>query len=479
MSHSIRFAVAALAVTSASYFLYACHDSAEPTAPAAAVSTAALASQGQWSGVISWPNVAVHMLMLPTGRVLAFGKATPTLWNPPVSAFKPKVSTVPVFCSGHADLPDGRVLVMGGDSINGKGLANASIYQPEPTGMWIPVAKMHYGRWYPTATTLADGTVLVNAGTDYNGKNVTIPEVWTGTGWRTLTGANRTIAMYPRSFLAPDGRVFLAGPDQPSLWLNTSGSGAYATGPSRLAVDRDYGSAVMYAPGKILYVGGGDPPTASAETIDLNAASPTWRATGSMSVARRQLNAVVLPTGDVLVLGGESGPGFNNIATAVRSAELWSPTAGTWTTLASASVPRGYHTAAVLLSDGRVLLGGSGDTHDVPNQLNAEIFSPPYLFKGTRPAITSVPTSVGYGQSFTVATAQASAIAQANLLRLGAVTHAFDQNARLVPLTFTRGAGVLTVQAPARGTVAPPGVYMLFLVDGNGVPSVAAMVRVG
>jgi hypothetical protein len=198
-----------------------------------------------------------------------------------------------------------------------------------------------------------------------------------------------------------------------------------------------------------------------------------------MANARRHLHATVLPTGDVLVTSGVSGSGFNNLSTPVYAAELWSPATGTWTTLATAAVPRGYHATAVLLPDARVLVSGSGDGAGAVDQKNAQIYSPPYLFKGNRPAISSAPTSVAYGQSFAVSTSQASSIAKVALIRPGAATHAFDQNQRYVPLTFTRGSGTLTVTAPAGGTIAPPGVYMLFIVDGNGVPSVAKMVTVG
>ena len=126
----------------------------------------------------------------------------------------------------------------------------------------------------------------------------------------------------------------------------------------------------MYEPGKILVVGGGNPPTATAQTFDLNEATPTWRNTASMSIARRQLNATLLPDGTVLVSGGTYGAGTNNTATPVFHAESWNPATGTWTQLASASVPRLYHSSALLLPDGRVLVTGGN------NYRSAEVFSP-------------------------------------------------------------------------------------------------------
>ena len=121
------------------------------------------------------------------------------------------------------------------------------------------------------------------------------------------------------------------------------------------------GSAVMYAPGKILYVGGGDPPTASAEVIDLNQASPSWRSVPGMAFPRRQLNATMLADGQVLVTGGTSGTGFNNVAGAVHTAELWNPTTETWTTMAEKAKNRTYHGTAMLMPSGRVLSSGSGE----------------------------------------------------------------------------------------------------------------------
>ena len=236
----------------------------------------------------------------------------------------------------------------------------------------------------------------------------------------------------------------------------------------------------MYAPGKILVMGGGDPPTNTAEVIDLNQSSPTWRAVQSMAFARRQLNATLLPDGNVLVTGGTSSPGFNDPAGAVHAAELWNPTTEQWTTLASSSgIPRVYHSTAVLLPDGRVLsMGGNG-------YLQTEIYSPPYLFKGTRPTITSAPTSVVYGQSFFVETPDAAAISKVTMLRLSSVTHAFNMSQHISTLSFSQAAGGLNVVAPSGAavaspaTVAPPGHYLLFILNGSGVPSVGRIVQVG
>jgi hypothetical protein len=233
----------------------------------------------------------------------------------------------------------------------------------------------------------------------------------------------------------------------------------------------------MYDDGKILYAGGGLS-TNTAEVIDLNQANPSWQWTGSMAFARRHLNLTVLPTGEVLATSGVGGSTFNDLSAAVHAAEMWNPETGKWTTLASATTSRGYHSTAVLLPDGRVLHAGSGNGAGAPDERNAEIYSPPYLLRGPRPEISSAPTEVHYGEQFRVLTPQASAITHVSFIRLGAATHAFDQNQRFQRLPFTADASGLTVTAPSSSNRTPPGHYMLFVLDGSDVPSVARIIRI-
>jgi hypothetical protein len=197
-----------------------------------------------------------------------------------------------------------------------------------------------------------------------------------------------------------------------------------------------------------------------------------------MAHARRHLNLTVLPTGEVLATGGVGGTTFNDLGSPVRAAELWNPATGTWTTLASSSIVRGYHATSLLLPDGRVLHAGSGDGAGAPNQLNAEIFSPPYLSRGARPVISGAPDEVGYGSQFRVLTPQAAAITRVSLIRLGAPTHAFDENQRFQRLSFTADATGLTVRTPTSANRTPPGHYMLFILNGSNVPSVARIIQI-
>jgi Domain of unknown function (DUF1929) len=199
-----------------------------------------------------------------------------------------------------------------------------------------------------------------------------------------------------------------------------------------------------------------------------------------MAFARTYLNTTLLPDGNVLVTGGGTTTGATDTAHAVLPAELWSPITETWTTLASMSAPRLYHSEALLLPDGRILVSGGGrfnDDTEPTDQFSAEFYAPPYLFKGSRPVISSAPSQLSYGQNFTVQTPDAARIGQVSLIRFGSVTHAINMSQRFVPLAFSIGSSSLTITAPVNANLAPPGNYMLFLVDTNGIPSVAAVVH--
>ena len=455
---------------------YPCGPSASRVSPSV-IAAAGPGATGSWSAPFSWRIVAIHASLLPNGRVLSWGlDGAPQVWNPSSGSFTSVPSADWLFCSGHSFLRDGRLLVSGGHIKAYHGIPDNNLFS-FGTQSWASSTPMQRGRWYPTSTTLASGEVLILAGSDEAGVQVTQPEVWASGTIRVLNTASLELPYYPRTFLAPNGKVFYAGEQQQTRYLNTTGTGAWTTVGNRLYGVRDNGAAVMYASGKILYVGGGRT-TNTAEIIDLNQAAPAWKWTGSMAFARRHLNATVLPTGEVLALGGTSGTIFNDISKAVHAAELWSPAAGTWSTLAGNTVSRAYHSTALLLPDGRVLFAGSGAEKGAPDETNAELFSPPYLFKGTRPTISAAPSLVNYGTTFSVTTAQAAAIAKVSLIRLGSVTHSYDMNQRFQWLSFVPGTGTLTVTAPGSRKQTPPGHYMLFILNATGVPSKARIIQV-
>jgi galactose oxidase len=476
--------LAILLLAAGSALVYSCRDASEPTPPSQQLPpvTASVepATTGEWAPPFNWPDVAIHLSLLPTGKVLSFGRAgEPQLWNPATNEFVEKPIGSDVFCSGHVSLPDGRLLVVGGRYLaDVQGIADVNIFNPF-TEAWEPAPPMNYARWYPTATVLTTGEVAVVAGTDSHKVHVEVPEVWTGSGWRVLAGAVLKTPTYPKMFLAAGGTLFYAGEMARSRWLSTTGNGSWKWGPrTQLNLERSAGGAVMYDYGKILIMGGSLTPTNTAEVIDLNAKPQAWRFTNPMQYTRRQLNAVLLPDGKVLVLGGTSGAGYNNPVGAVVTAEMWDPATETWTTLADASTPRIYHSTALLMPDGRVLFAGSGGAGTAVNYKSAEFFSPPYLFQGPRPTITSAPATVGYNSTAFVETPDPASITKVSWVRLGSVTHTTDMNQRYITMAFTRVTGGINVKTNKGRAALPPGHYMMFLLNAAGVPSEARIIQI-
>jgi hypothetical protein len=481
------------------------------------------ATSGQWSSVYSLspagaPQVAaVHMHVLPNGKVLMWDwidgtSSTDTwLWDPAATLPADHVITnlqrivnsrTVLFCSGHAFLPDGRLLVAGGGHGSNMMVAQTNIFDYR-TNLWsagpdmpavpagpFPYSSSEAGRWYPTVTPLANGEMLIASGESNTSHTNQTPIVYMTNGnWRKLLPGGVPAGApwetwYPFLFAAPNGNAFRAGGSSidslPTGYLDTL-SGAWTqfpTTPPAAPAGMIYSSAVMYEPGKMLVMGGGnstggctDPQTTSkaARKIDLNAPSPVWLQVTAMQKEREFHNATLLADGQVLVTGGLSAVAGED----TKVPELWNPTTSSWTSMAPMSITRGYHSTAVLLPDGRVVSAGTRTTGC--SQPNLEIYSPPYLFRGPRPVITSAPTEVSAAQSFVVVTPDTN-VTQVSWVRLSSVTHSFNENQRFVRSATTPVAGGVSVTAPGANE-APPGHYMLFLLK-DGVPSVASIVRI-
>jgi fibronectin type 3 domain-containing protein len=413
--------------------------------------------------------------------------------------------TYDVFCSGTAALPDGRALVVGGTSdYSFTGENRASIFNPV-TGSFVQSQSMADGRWYATATALGDGRIMTFSGLSLSGGTNSTVEIYdlknAGAGWTAATAAPFSPPLYPHMALLPNGTVFFTGQggggSNANGWIFNPAAGTW-TISAPTTRSRSYGSTVLlpllppsYTP-KVMAFGGGNPATSTTETIDLSRPSPAWTPGPNMSTGRIQMDAVILPDGTVLALGGS----VNNEApdTPGKKADLYHPVTGTFTSAGTASYSRLYHSAALLLPDARVMSMGSNPANRGTYEPAIEIYSPAYLFDSSdrpittnRPGITAItPVSgvVGYNASFSVSYTSTSAISSAVLVRPGSVTHTFDMDQRLIglcgpsPQPPCSGApGTLNLTSPLNGNIAPPGYYMLFLLDGSGVPSKAQFIQ--
>jgi hypothetical protein len=404
------------------------------------------------------------------------------------------------FCAGITVLPNGNPFVAGGtiwDPILA-GLNDVSVYDTR-AGDFVAQPPMEHGRWYPTTTLLPDGRVMVDTGWDENGNMNNTVEIYTpGVGWSPEYPMGWDAPFYLRKHVMPDGRVFMSGPETDTKMFdpavvseNNTGwthhrNTEYGNAPDQYW--REYGTSVMlqltpengYEPTVMIMGGNREHPTATTETIRPMDPTSDWQWGPEMVAPRVRMSAVLLPDGKVLALGGSTVDYDTDYA--VLEAELYDPATNAFSTAGFMSFPRMDHSVALLLPDATVWVAG--------NQLPApdfeehmEVYRPPYLFAadGTlapRPVIDDAPKVATWGEPFRVVTGEAADIERVVLMRPGAVTHMFDSDQRGIGLDFDRGNGKLRVYGPPDENVAPPGWYMLFLIDADGVPSVATFIRI-
>ncbi len=464
---------------------------------------------GEWRVLPSTsPINPIHVALLRTGKVLiASGSENDprqtvyraAVYDPRAGTFA--VSTIPwdLFCNAMSQLPDGRIFITGGNlqyNPTFLGIRTTTIFDPA-TERFIQVEDMARGRWYPSNATLADGQTMTFGGnTETGGVNTAVEIYRVAAGWSPELPAPFVPALYPWLHLLPNGRIFLSGA-KPDSYLFDPATRTWSLVARQRYVPqnregRKYGSSVLlplrpeegYRPRVVVM--GGDLPNATntVEVIDLGAPAPAWRMlTEGMSAPRVEMNAVILPTGRILALGGSRVD--NDATTASLGADLFDPKTESWSSAGRASIPRLYHSVALLLPDATVWVAGS-NPYQGSWEPRMELYSPAYLFArdaqgrvvpAPRPTIGSAPARVGYGATFQVATPDAADVADVVLIRPGSATHAFNFDQRLVGLRFTAGSGVLTVTSPPNSNIAPPGYYMLFLVNRAGTPSVARFVQ--
>lgn len=437
---------------------------------------------GAWSPVKPWPFIAIHAALTPDGRVLTYkGNNQADVWDPSqgldgghLTIANPTQTNF--FCSSLLSLPDGAGILIAGGGATLEEPNSRSLLFDYGSNTLSRAQDMNRARWYSSATTLLDGQSYIQGG-----KNGTdLPEVRTADGqFRLLTGADTSDLNYgyPRNFVAPDGRIFGFDSTGKMYNVDTDGAGSRVnrgafTGPT----GRD-SSVAMFRPGRILQFGGA---SAGARVIDITGGAPAVATTQSLSSQRRWVTATILADGSVLATGGSEVK--NELTGVNNSAEIWNPSTGRWTRGAEGALARLYHSLALLLPDASVLVAGGGSPGPLEND-NAEIYYPPYLFDGSawapRPAISSAPSFIEIGQTFEVEQAGTGAASRVVLIKTGAVSHSFNMDQRFVELTFQQNGSRLSVGAPARAADAPPGFYLLFVINAAGTPSVGHIARIG
>lgn len=476
--------------------------------------------EGKFGPLHDWPIIPIATMLMPDGRVLAYGtdlngnsgaKLYYVIWDPSVGigtdAFEilPNVTDTDIFCAGQALIPStGHGLIIGGDTTvnlqRNYASSDVNIFDPA-TDTLSRVQGMAFKRWYATAVTLPNGEHAVLGGRDdkeFAGSASfpptvatysSTPEVRDANGnWRILSSASSDTAygelggqswFYPRAWINPQGSIFISAHNGRMYKLDPSGTGTLSMYNQGIAPSSARHTSVMFAPGRILSLR----KEAMALVIDINGTGePIVSPGGSLTKDRQYGSATVLANGQVWVNGGSSTG--NDLVGMALDSELWDPATGKWKTTASATTERLYHSSSLLLLDGTVFTGGGGNPGP-RKQLNGEIFYPPYLFKkdgsgqlAPRPKIKYAPTTIGWDQEFQVTATHE--IGRITLVRVGAATHTFNNETRFFDLPInTNNGNIVYVQSPASANIAPPGFYMLFAWNSWGFPSVAKIVQIG
>jgi len=471
------------------------------------------------------PILPVHAALLNTGKVFFFcgSSNNPTVfpynsyvWDVSSGIFSSQDAPVDgsgnpidLFCAGQSFLPNGNLMIAGGTLQYDPfyGLPAAFIFAPN-TEQLTQVASMNSGRWYPTLLTLGSGAIFALSGIDVQGNLNNNPEIYSSsfaTGWKIFSQPTSYFPQYAHLFLLSSGQIFYSGAYMAGnnsvaptiLTLPSTFTQAITETPLAGLEAADSGNqaaSVLLPPAqdqKVMICGGGNDDTGQAtdrvNIIDLKASNPTYTAAASLNYGRMHLSAVLLPDRTVFVCNGSQAN--EDITQGNLPAEIYNPATDTWTVVATPNVSdRVYHSIALLLPDGRVVTGGGNPqrlnlclVNDEPpencQEMRLEIYSPAYMTQ-IKPVIQKAPPKIKYAQTITLQTPQARTIKWVHLLKPMATTHSCETEQRLVDLPITsRTQNALTVAVTNNPNLAPPGSYMLFIVDNDGVPSVASWTR--
>src|SRR5215213_5857569 len=482
-------------------------------------------------------SISIHAANLTNGKIFyAAGSGFsstyehgPYLWN----TFDPNTGSITnhtvnedLFCMGNAVLPNGKVLCAGGTleydtgGTDGtwKGLASAFEYDSGSNSL-SKVQSMKHGRWYPYCLVLDDGKVLTIGGFDEWGCNNALAEIYDpdSKSWSVkydsttsntyCVGSCNTFApaglpcyggsgqgtmppvtLYPRALFMPTGLVAVAGQSKTTrTWNPQTGKWTFA---GNLSVGRSYGNMVLLPlnndpseKGQILVCGGSNTAADNATiVVELLTPNPstsyatfTFQTIAPCNFGRRHAPNTYLPDGNIIFFGGTN---FQNATSgAYKNAEIFDPVAKSWTVVDGMTVPRIYHSTGILLLDGRVWLAGT--SYSKTNwELRSEFYVPSY-YNATRPTISSDPTVGNYGGTINIPTPDAAGIEKVSLIRLSTFTHGFNSELRFIWLQIqSKGSNSVTVSAPINAKIAPPGYYMIHVLNSAGVPSIAKVIKI-
>jgi Domain of unknown function (DUF1929)/CARDB len=474
---------------------------------------------GYFSAPFPWPIIPLHVALLPDGRVMNYGtdqqgnqgaQMLYDVWNPALGTVStahtilPNQTSTDIFCSASSLLAgSGNLLITDGDhTVNGqRNNSNNNVNLFTPSNNTLAAAgNTAFARWYSSLTTMPNGDKLLMGGV-----GEPTPEIFSvaTNSWSTLNGISIYQPSggppewyYPRGFVGADNGVYLLQHSGGIYRLDPDFGGSQNnTGVTLDAGDNTYSSAMFYDannnnPFAVMTLRNPNPnnglPNAGVgnevQVADLSQTPPVVKTTGNLSYIRSTGELTVLADGTVLASSGSAV--FNQQTKVAYRVELYNPKTGNWTLGASAAIPRLYHNSALLLPDGSVLTGGGGAPGPV-NELNAEIYYPPYLYlqdgsgnPAPRPTVVSAPSSLTNGQTFQLAVGATDTISAINLIRTGTMTHNYNSEQRLIPVQFTQNGTTITATLNAPPQLMPPGYYMLFAINASGVPAVAPIIPV-
>lgn len=459
---------------------------------------------GDWGNVFDTTIIGIHQVVMEDGRVLYWGgdgNGNAFSNTQKYGIFDPVTGeheileaahVVRMFCGAGVVIPGtDKILISGG---NGNGSNGGQIFDLSDFELTKDsINELSDGRFYPTTVTLSSGQVVILGG---NGPGRATPEIFTlGEGWRTLDGAtNEDLGdgwWYPRTWVNPDGKIIVIPvnggsqngqtADDVKIWeLDVSGNGSITEiGTVPFTMDVASTSAV-YEVGKAVVM------DASGDLwyMDFSGAVPQFTFAADMPTDRNNADMTVLPDGRILINGGTTTGNSQDPDNAILQSTIFDPFQGTVTEVDSEDVMRLYHSSSTLLADGTILSMGGGGLNNTLDFMDAQIYQPDYLFNddGTladRPEITAAPDSLEPGETFTISVDDASAIARITLVKTGAVTHSINMDPGRMDLAFTvLNNNEIQITVPDNPYVVGAGNWMLFAINGDGVPSEAPIISI-